>query len=269
MNYFPALNIDAPDAVPLATGWTNDAQDLAVRGDNGGGNGGVVGISTALQHLGAAVAAKSQDTTDSINAVDAQLTQISELIRWINIVRGLAQGANIPVEVGAAYLEWLAGLELALQQIATEVTAIPKVDADLLTDNINRIKAELVDTALALEAQAGLGGTGTGGAMTQQERTNWAQAHGEDAASNAVNQMKSMNAPTGQPGTDLFQGGGRRMRRTKRGGYTYGRSPRRSTRRSTPRKAKKTTPTRTRSRRRGKRRGRKRTKGRASTHSRR
>jgi hypothetical protein len=68
------------------------------------------------------------------------------------------------------------------------------------------------------------------------------------------------STPTGRGG------GRRRKRRTKRGGYTYSRSPRRTTRRTSPRKAKRSSPTRSKGRRHAKEH--KRGRGRSGSHSR-
>ena len=253
--YFPPIVPgDYPQAFDAAaivepTGWA-PATNANIKN-------GIEQVSEVLNNLNEATQTKLQLAERGLATANTQLTQILALINWINILKARVGVADIDPAIAAGYLTWLTDLEQQLATVGAQIALIPDAESDPdLMNNIAGIKGQLLDTARALEQREGID------SATPQSRID--AAAGFDAAAGGGN----ANADAATAAGGAFTGG-RRIRRTKRGGYTYGRSPRRSTRRSTPRKAKKTTPTRTRSRRRGKRRGRKRTKGRASTHSRR
>ena len=238
-----------PDAIVAATGW-GDPADGDVRT-------GIQGVSEALHTVNTAVAQKAAASTQGLAQANEMLAQIFALINWIGILREHVAAAGLAPEIARQYIEWLDVLRQELGTVAGDIATVPDAATDpQLTQTITNIKAQLLATAQELERGQRID------SATPQSRTDAAARFDTEAGGG------SENADAAAAVQGAFTGG-RRIRRRKRGGYTYGRSPRRSTRRSTPRKTKKDTPTRTRSHRRGKRRGRKRTKGRSSTHSRR
>ena len=252
--YFPPIVTGSPGDfnaadIAAATGWGDQANaDITT---------GIQGVSEALHGVNAAVATKAETSEQGMAAAEALLGEISALMNWIRILRGNVAAAGLDPEIARQYIIWLTDLQTQLQTIAGEVVMVPDAQTDpRLMTAIGRIKAQLLTTAQQLEGQQGID------SAAPQSRAD-AAARFDTAAGGGTESTDAAAAVQG-----AFTGG-RRTRRRKRGGYTYGRSPRRSTRRSTPRKTKKDTPTRTRSHKRGKRRGRKRAKGRSSTHSRR